>query len=63
MEIRDRRQTIIRQSSAVYWMGLIAALIYFMRHADSFTAGLLGVVKAIVWPALLVYKLLDYFKM
>lgn len=47
--------------SAVYGLGFIGAAIYFITHAASFGAGVLGVVKAIFWPAYLVYKALEYF--
>jgi hypothetical protein len=49
--------------SVVYGMGLIGAAIYFIQHAATFWAGVLGILKAIVWPAMLIYKLLEYLKM
>jgi hypothetical protein len=48
---------------AIYGVGLIGALVYFIQHAESFGAGVLGVFKALVWPAYLVYYLLQYLKM
>lgn len=48
---------------AVYGIGLIGALVYFIQHATSFGLGVLGVLKALVWPAFLVYKLLEFFKL
>lgn len=45
---------------AVYGMGFIGAAIYFISTATSFWVGLLGVLKAIVWPAFLVYEALLY---
>lgn len=47
-------------SGAVYGLGFIGAVVYFITYADSFGAGLLGFLKAIVWPAILVYKLLGF---
>lgn len=47
----------------VYGLGFIGAAIYFIQHAPNFGAGVLGVLKAIVWPVLLVYKFLENFKM
>lgn len=47
---------------AVYGFGLIGALVYYIQHASTFSEGLLGVLKAIVWPALLIYKLLELLK-
>jgi hypothetical protein len=50
-------------SSTVYGLGVIGAAVYFIQHAHSFGEGLLGVLKALVWPALLVYRLLESLKM
>ncbi len=43
-------------SNAVYGLGLIGAAIYFISHATGFWMGVLGFLKAIVWPAFLVYE-------
>lgn len=50
-------------SNAVYGMGFIGALIYFIGHASNFTDGVIGVLKAIVWPGILVYKALELLGM
>ncbi|KKR39351.1 MAG: hypothetical protein UT72_C0010G0009 [Candidatus Woesebacteria bacterium GW2011_GWB1_40_101] len=50
-------------AGAVYGFGLIGALIYYIQHATSFGEGVLGVLKALVWPAMLVHKLLGFLKM
>jgi len=41
-------------SSAVYGLGLIGAAIYFISGATGFWMGVLGFLKAIVWPVFLV---------
>ena len=41
---------------AVYGLGFIGAAIYFISHATGFWVGVLGFLKAIVWPVFLVYK-------
>jgi hypothetical protein len=49
----------IRESGtagAVYGMGLIGAAVYFISHATGFWMGVLGFLKAIVWPAFLIYE-------
>lgn len=43
---------------AVYGFGFIGAAIYFISHATTFWMGVLGFLKAIVWPAILVYEAL-----
>ena len=50
-------------SGAVYGLGLIGALVYYISHATTFLLGVLGFFKAIVWPAMLVYEVLKYLQM
>jgi hypothetical protein len=42
-------------SGAVYGLGFIGAAVYFISHAAGFWMGVLGFLKAIVWPAFLVF--------
>jgi hypothetical protein len=49
-------------SGAFYCMGLIGSIIYFIQHATSFMDGVVGVLKAIVWPAFVAYKFFEFFK-
>ena len=48
-------------TNPVYGFGLIGAAIYYISTATSFGMGVLGILKAIVWPAILVYEALKYF--
>jgi hypothetical protein len=57
------RSNVSHSSSALYGLGFIGALIYFIQHATSFGMGALGFLKALVWPAVLIYKLLEYLQM
>ena len=50
-------------SGAVYGFGLIGAWIYYLTHAATFWLGALGILKGIVWPAMLVYELMKYLGM
>jgi hypothetical protein len=50
-------------SEAVYGFGLIGAWIYYFTHAATFWIGVLGFLKGIVWPAMLVYDVLKYLHM
>ena len=45
---------------AVYGLGFIGAVIYYISTATSFWMGVLGFLKAIVWPAFLVYEALKF---
>ena len=45
-------------SGAVYGLGLIGAAIYYVSQATTFWAGVIGILKSLVWPAFLVYQAL-----
>jgi hypothetical protein len=55
---RSRQGGPAAGGGAVYGIGMIGALVYFLQAAESGRDYVLAVPKAIVWPALLVYKLL-----
>jgi hypothetical protein len=42
---------------AVYGLGMIGALFYYLGSAGSFVEVLMGILKSLVWPALFVYHL------
>lgn len=46
-------------SSAIYGLGLIGAVIYYLTVASNVGEGLVGLLKALVWPAFLVYELMQ----
>ncbi|MDD4424611.1 MAG: hypothetical protein PHS40_01655 [Mariniphaga sp.] len=46
--------------NAVYGLGFIGAAIYYISTAVGFWMGVLGFLKAIVWPAFFVYEALKY---
>ena len=46
-------------TGSIYGFGFIGAVIYYISTATDFWMGLLGVLKALVWPAFLVYELLS----
>ncbi len=43
-------------SEAVYGLGFIGAAIFFIGQATTFWLGVLGFLKAIVWPVFLVLE-------
>ena len=42
-------------NGAVYGLGFIGALVYFVGQSTTFWMGVVGILKAIVWPAYAVY--------
>lgn len=57
MQINEGKRKV-SSSEAVYFLGVIGAAIYWISHATSFWIGALGLLKAFVWPAFLVYHAL-----
>lgn len=63
MSIKDRPARAKRGTGggdAVYGLGLIGALVYYIQQADGFWSTILGTLKALVWPAFVVYDLLKF---
>ena len=50
-------------SGGIYGLAFLGALVYYLQHAATFGAGAIGVLKAIFWPAVLIYKVMEYLKM
>lgn len=50
-------------AGGIYGLAFIGAAVYYIQHAATFWEGAFGFLKALVWPALLVYKLLEFMKM
>ncbi len=49
--------------NAFYFFGFVGAAVYYISAATTFWTGVLGFLKAIVWPAFLVYEALKYLAM
>jgi hypothetical protein len=47
-------------SGGVYGLGFLGAVIYYISTAGSFWVGVLGILKALVWPAFLIYEMLKF---
>lgn len=45
-------------NGAIYGLGFIGAAVYYISTSTTFWMGVLGFLKALVWPAFLVYELL-----
>jgi len=47
-------------AGAVWIIGVVGAAVHYISHATGFWMGVIGFLKAIVWPAFLVYELLSF---
>ena len=50
-------------AGCVFFMAFIGATVYFIQQATSFGMGVLGFLKALVWPYFLIYNLMEFLKM
>lgn len=44
----------------IYGFGFIGAAVYYLSQANSFLTGVLGFLKALVWPVFLVIEFFKY---
>lgn len=63
----DKNVKIVQKSSNgvggfVCFVAFIGALIYFFQQANSFGEYVMAFLKACVWPAILVYHLLQFLQ-
>ena len=50
-------------SEAIFGLGFIGAAIYFIGTATTFGMGVLGFLKAMVWPVFVVHALLKFLEL
>lgn len=50
-------------TGGIYGLAFLGSLIYYITHAAGFWSIVIGVLKAVVWPAFLVYELMAYLQM
>ena len=50
-------------SEGIYGLGFIGALVYYILQSNTVGGWLLGFLKALVWPAFLVYDLMKFLQM
>jgi hypothetical protein len=56
---RNCRNRNSSNGSCMYFMGIIGAATYFISSSVGFWAGAFGILKALVWPAILVFKFFE----
>jgi hypothetical protein len=50
-------------TGGLYFVGFIGALVYYIQTAPNFWSGVVDVIKALVWPGVLVYQLFKFLHM
>jgi len=56
----ERNVRIGDASNVIYGLGFIGAAIFYISQATTFLLGVIGFLKAIVWPAFMVYGLFKF---
>jgi len=44
----------------IYGLAFIGALVYYLQHSATFVDGVWGFLKALVWPAIMAFKFLEF---
>jgi hypothetical protein len=52
-----------KMCGGVYGLGFLGAAIYYISQSSGFWMGVFGILKALVWPAMLVYNLFKFLGM
>jgi hypothetical protein len=50
-------KTYQNPGGAIYSLGILGAAVYYVQASTSFFGALIGVVKALFWPAFLIYRM------
>lgn len=48
---------------AVYGLGFIGSIIYFIQQANGLTEIIVGIIKSIFWPGVLAYELFKFLEL
>jgi hypothetical protein len=61
--LKERNMKDKSVSGPIYGMAFLGALVYYIHMATGFWEGVLGVLKAVFWPGVLIYKVYELLKM
>jgi len=60
----EKQKIVVENAfSGVYFMAFVGAAIYYIQQATGFLEGVIGFIKAIFWPAMLVYRAFELMGM
>jgi hypothetical protein len=59
-KVKNMKEHIGEGGSLVWCLGVIGAAVYFIGNASTFWMGVAGLLKALVWPAFLVYYAFEF---
>ena len=47
----------------VWFLATLGSAIYFVQQASGFWDGVLGILKALIWPAMIMYKVMQMLQL
>jgi hypothetical protein len=50
-------------AGGIWFLGFVGSAVYFIQQAATFGVGVVGFLKALVWPAFVVYNILKFLEM
>lgn len=53
----------MNDASTIYGLAVVGAAVYYIQQSTTFWTGALGLLKGIVWPAMLIYRVFEMLKM
>ncbi|MBN1823440.1 MAG: hypothetical protein JW803_03880 [Endomicrobiales bacterium] len=56
-----KKGDFMKDRAGIYFLGFLGAVVFYIKQAATFWMGVLGIIKALVWPAMIVYKMLQFF--
>jgi hypothetical protein len=59
-KVRCKNVANPNNAGLIWFLGFIGAAVYYISSATGFWGGVLGFLKALVWPAFLVFELLIF---
>lgn len=62
-ETKNKKKSYTSTGNGIYGLAFIGALVYYIQQAPDFWMGVVGFLKALVWPAFLIYELMKFLKM
>jgi hypothetical protein len=62
-EVKPKKKSYTNSGNGIYGLAFIGAAVYYIQQAPTFWMGVVGFLKALVWPAFLIYELMKFLKM
>ena len=63
MKFENMCNEACNSGGCAYFLGFLGAAVYYISTATGFWMGVWGVIKALVWPAFLVFEALKFLGM